>query len=71
MQGETITDPMAGRDPAAALLDEYLELKDEFGPLEKRLGEVKDRLRDLVTEHGNLVGEVRGRRPHRSRRGPG
>ncbi len=60
MQGETITDPMAGRDAAAALLDEYLELKEELGPLEKRLGEVRDRLRDLVTEHGNFVDEVRG-----------
>ncbi len=50
----------AGTDVAAALLDEYLELKEELGSLEKRLGEVRDRLRDLVTEHGHFVDEVRG-----------
>jgi hypothetical protein len=27
--------------------------------LEKRLGDVRDRLRDLVTEHGHFVDEVR------------
>ncbi len=41
-------------------MDEYLELKEELGPLEKRLGEVRDRPRDLVTEHGHFVDEVRG-----------
>jgi hypothetical protein len=50
----------AGIDVGAALLDEYLELKEKLGPLEKRLGEVRDRLRDLVTEHGHFVDEVRG-----------
>ncbi len=44
----------------AAVLDEYLELKEVLGPLEKRLGEVRDRLRDVVTEHGHFVDEVRG-----------
>ncbi len=28
----------------AALLDEYMELKGELGPLEKRMREVRDRL---------------------------
>ncbi len=37
-----------------------MELKEELGPLEKRLGEVRDHLRDLVTEHGHFVDEVRG-----------
>ena len=50
----------AGTNVAAALLDEYLELKGKLGPLEKRLGEVRDRLRDLVTEHGHFVDELRG-----------
>ncbi len=44
----------------AALLDEYLDLKEKLGPLEKRLGEVRDQLRDLVTEHGHFVDEERG-----------
>ncbi len=50
----------AGIDVGAALLDEYMELKGELGPLEKRMREVRDRLRDLVTEHGHFVDEVRG-----------
>ena len=33
---------------------------DHRAPLEKRLGEVRDRLRDLVMEHGIFVDEVRG-----------
>ena len=49
-----------GTNVAAALLDEYLELKDKLGPLEKRLEQVRDRLRDLVTEHGHFVDELRG-----------
>ncbi len=50
----------AETDVGAALLDEYLELKEELAPLEKRLGEVRDRLRDVVTEHGHFVDEARG-----------
>src|SRR3989441_11409910 len=46
-------------DTRAALLDEYLELKEKLGPLEKRLEDVRDRLRDLVTEEGHFVDEVR------------
>ncbi len=49
----------AGMIVGAALLDEYMELKGELGPLEKRMREVRDRLRDLVTEHGHFVDEVR------------
>ena len=60
MVEERILERPAGTDVGAALLDEYLELKEELGPLEKRLGEVRDRLRDLVTEHGHFVDEVRG-----------
>ncbi len=44
----------------AALLEEYLELRGELAPLEKRMREVRDRLRDLVTEHGHFVDEARG-----------
>ncbi len=60
MVGERILELPAGTDVGAALLDEYLELKGELGPLEKRLGEVRDQLRDVVTEHGHFVDEVRG-----------
>ncbi len=60
MVDEQILERRAGTDVGAALLDEYLELKGELGPLEKRLGDVRDRLRDLVTEHGHFVDEVRG-----------
>jgi len=44
----------------AALLDEYLELKEKIDPLEKRLRRVRDQLRDLVTEEGHFVDELRG-----------
>ncbi len=37
-----------------------MELNVELGPLEKRMREVRDRLRDLVTEHGHFVDEARG-----------
>ncbi len=50
----------AGTNVGAALLDEYMELKGELSPLEKRMREVRDRLRDLVTEHGHFVDEARG-----------
>ena len=46
-------------DVRVALLDEYLELKEKLGPLEKRLEDVRDRLRDLVTEEGHFVDEMR------------
>ncbi len=59
MVDERILERPAGTDVGAALLDEYLELKEELGPLEKRLGEVRDRLRDVVTEHGHFVDEAR------------
>jgi hypothetical protein len=60
MLGERILERPAGTDVAAALLDEYLEIKEKLGPLEKRLDEVRDRLRDLVTEQGHFVDELRG-----------
>ncbi len=60
MLGGRISERPAGTDVGAALLDEYLELKEKLGPLEKRLTEVRDRLRDLVTEQGHFVDEVRG-----------
>jgi hypothetical protein len=60
MLQEQTSEKPAGTNVAAALLDEYLELKGKLGPLEKRLGEVRDRLRDLVTEHGHFVDELRG-----------
>ncbi len=51
---------LTGTDVRTALLDEYMELKGELSPLEKRMREVRDRLRDLVTEHGHFVDEARG-----------
>jgi hypothetical protein len=59
VEERTLEQP-AGTDVAAALLDEYLELKEKLGPLERRLDEVRDRLRDLVTEQGHFVDELRG-----------
>ena len=59
LEGRTL-ESTDGTDVAAALLDEYLELKEKLGPLEKRLVEVRDRLRDLATEQGHFVDEVRG-----------
>ncbi len=50
----------AGMNVGSALLDEYMELKGELSPLEKRMREVRDRLRDLVTEHDHFVDEARG-----------
>lgn len=43
-----------------ALVDEYLDLKEKLEPLEKRLGQVKNLLKDLVTEEGPFVDELRG-----------
>src|SRR5207244_12801895 len=51
---------MITSDVRAALLEEYLELKERVNPLEKRLSQVRDRLRDLVTEEGHFVDELRG-----------
>src|SRR5438132_9362607 len=45
-------------DVRSRLLDEYLDLKERVKPLEKRLEEVRDRLLDLVTEHGHFIDEV-------------
>src|SRR5207247_4964281 len=47
-----------GIDVRSRLLDEYLDLKERVKPLEKRLEEVRDRLLDLVTEHGHFIDEV-------------
>jgi hypothetical protein len=52
--------PSRETDVGGRLLDEYLELKEQLGPLEKRLEQVRDRLRDLVTERGHFVDERRG-----------
>jgi len=49
-----------GMNVAAALVDEYLDLKEKLEPLEKRLEQVKNLLKDLVTEEGPFVDEVRG-----------
>jgi hypothetical protein len=49
-----------GTDVGGRLLEEYLELKEQLAPLEKRLELVRDRLRDLVTEQGHFVDEARG-----------
>jgi len=47
-------------DTRSGVLDEYLDLKEQLAPLELRLEKVRDRLRDLVTEHGHFVAELRG-----------
>ena len=60
MVEEQVLERSAGTDVRVALLDEYMEIKGELSPLEKRLREVRDRLRDLVTEHGHFVDEARG-----------
>jgi len=52
--------PSRETDVGGRLLDEYLELKEQLGPPEKRLEQVRDRLRDLVTERGHFVDERRG-----------
>jgi hypothetical protein len=52
--------PSSGTDVGSRLLAEYLELKEQLAPLEKRLEQVRDRLRDLVTERGHFVDETRG-----------
>ena len=56
--GVSVPGPEA--DVATTLLDEYLKLKEELNPLEKRLVGVRDRLRDFVTEHGHFVDEAHG-----------
>ena len=58
--GESVSGPTAEADVATTLLDEYLKLKEELNPLEKRLVRVRDRLRDFVTEHGHFVDEAHG-----------
>jgi hypothetical protein len=60
MQYEVITKPTTGTDVREALLEEYLDLKERLSPLEKRLAQVRDLLRDLVTEDGHFVDEVHG-----------
>lgn len=52
--------PSAGTDVGGRLLKEYLEVKEQLGPLEKRMEQVRDLLRDLVTERGHFVDETRG-----------
>ena len=49
-----------GMNVAPALVDEYLDLKEKLEPLEKRLAQVKNLLKDLVTEEGPFVDELRG-----------
>jgi hypothetical protein len=51
---------MTSLDARAALLAEYLELKERVNPLEKRLSLVRDQLRDIVTEEGHFVDELSG-----------
>ena len=60
IMGGSVSGPTAETDVAATLLDEYLKLKEELSPLEKRLVGVRDRLRDFVTEHGHFVDEAHG-----------
>ena len=60
MMGGSVPGPAATSDVAATLLDDYLKLKEELSPLEKRLVGVRDRLRDFVTEHGHFVDEGHG-----------
>lgn len=48
-----------GMNPSAALVDEYLDLKEKLEPLQMRLEQVKNLLKDLVTEEGPFVDEFR------------
>ena len=49
-----------GVNLSPALVDEYLDLKEKLEPLERRLAQVKNLLKDLVTEEGPFVDELRG-----------
>ncbi len=60
IMGGGVPGPTVEADVATTLLDEYLKLKEELSPLEKRLVGVRDRLRDFVTEHGHFVDEAHG-----------
>ena|SRR2546425_11111232 len=51
---------MTSSDFRAALLEEYVELNERVNPLEKRLRQIRDQLRDIVTEEGHFVDELRG-----------
>jgi hypothetical protein len=51
---------MCEYDVRTALLEEYLDLKEKISPLEKRLIQVRDQLRDIITEEGHFVDELRG-----------
>ncbi len=53
VEEQTLERP-TGVDVGTALLDEYMELKGELGPLEKRRREVRDRLRECPATSGSL-----------------
>jgi len=57
---DTTNERTGGMNVAPALVDEYLDLKEKLEPLEKRLTRVKNLLKDLVTEEGPFVDELRG-----------
>ena len=57
---DTTNERTGGMNVAPALVDEYLDLKEKLEPLEKRLEQVKKLLKDLVTEEGPFVDELRG-----------
>ena len=51
---------VGGMNLSADLVDQYLDLKEKLDPLQKRLEQVKNLLKDLVTEEGPFVDELRG-----------
>ena len=48
------------KDVRPLLLDEYLELKRQLDPLEKRYEQVKKLLKDIITKSGPYTDEDRG-----------
>ena len=55
-----MTDQTQIKDVRPLLLDEYLELKRQIGPLEDRIEKVKGLLKDIVLKGGPYTDEDRG-----------
>jgi len=55
-----VTDQTQIKDVRPLLLDEYLELKRQIGPLEDRMEKVKGLLKDIIIKDGPYTDEDRG-----------
>ena len=55
-----MTDQTQIKDVRPLLLDEYLELKRQIGPLEDRMEKVKGLLKDIIIKDGPYTDEDRG-----------